>query len=67
MIELEEKHFKELGFVNFVPLHKADYDGIKRLAWMQVFDNEIITIRITHVNNDWIIDYVSPEKYNSKY
>jgi len=47
---LDDNYFNELGFVEFIHLRKTDRDGKKRMAWMQVVNNEIITIRIALVN-----------------
>jgi hypothetical protein len=61
-MEIQEDQLRELGFSEFMHLQKSKRDLFKRLVWMQVVENEIITIRVKLVGTQWLIDYVNPPK-----
>ena len=63
-MSIEYDSLYKLGFTDFIHLKEADRDGQKRMVWMQVIDNEIVTFRIVLTDNKWIIDYVSPNRYS---
>jgi hypothetical protein len=62
----EDGYLREMGFTDFIHLRKTQRDRIKRMAWMQIVNEEIVTLRIAFVNKKWVIDYISPEKYIKK-
>lgn len=65
-MNLEYNYLRELGFNDFVHLRKTERDGRKRMAWMQIIDEEILTIRIVLINNEWFVDYVNPDKHTKQ-
>jgi len=64
-MEIKENYLRELGFTDFVHLQVAERDEKERMAWMQVVNDEIIMIRVVLINNKWVVEYVSPDKYSS--
>jgi hypothetical protein len=65
-MDLSYDYLQNLGFRDFIHLRRADRDGAKRMSWMQIINEEIVTIRIIFINNLWGIEYVNPNKYFKK-
>lgn len=66
-MEFTEEYLTKLGFTDFIHLKMADRDGQKRMSWMGVINNEIVAVRVALIDNRWLIDYISPMSYSTKF
>jgi len=66
-MEIAQEYLTKLGFTDFIHLKKSDRDGQKRMSWMNVINNEIVAVRIILIDNKWLIDYISPMSYSTRF
>lgn len=60
-----EKVYKELGFSRFVHLEKEKRDGIERITWTGLYKDDLITILLKRVDENWTLEKILIDNYDS--
>ncbi|GAA3937220.1 hypothetical protein GO495_12080 [Chitinophaga oryziterrae] len=58
---IEEKDLEYLGFVGFEHLSKDKRDGKRRLTWVGVLNDDLLTLLIVRIEDRWEIELLKVE------